>query len=1066
MWITVWGDGLKAGTEKCDDANTNNGDGCNSSWTSVESSWVWSGGSTTARDTCAYCSSGWYQNDATTPTTWVTHWGDGKRAGTEKCDDANTNNGDGCNSLCTSVESSWVWSGGSTTARDTCTFCTAGLYQNDATTPTTWVTHWGDGLKAGSEKCDDANTNNGDGCNSLWTSVESSWVWSGGSTTARDTCTFCTAGLYQNDATTPTTWVTHWGDGLKAGSEKCDDANTNNGDGCNSLWTSVESSWVWSGGSTTARDTCTFCTAGLYQNDATTPTTWVTHWGDGLRAGSEKCDDANTASGDGCNSLCTSVESSWVWSGGSTTTRDTCTYCSSGWYQNDATTPTTWVTHWGDGLKAGSEKCDDANTNNGDGCNSSWTSVESSWVWSGGSTTARDTCTYCSSGWYQNDATTPTTWVTHWGDGKRAGTEKCDDGNIINGDGCLYDCSAVQSGWVWSGGTTTTIDSCTECMPGYYQNNALTPTSWVTIWGDGFEAGTEKWDDSNTASGDGCNSSCTSVEAGWVWSGGSVISRDTWTQWAAGYYQDNSLNPQTCVTNCGDSKRVGSEKWDDGNTNNSDGCKSDCSSVESGWVWSGGSSSSRDTCTQWTSGLYQNDSNNPTSWVPHCGDGLKAGSEKWDDGNTSNGDGCNSTCTGVETSWVCTGGSPTAKDVWSFWSSGWYQNDATTPTTWVTHWGDGFEAGTEKWDDANTNNGDGCKSDWSSVETGWVWIGGSTTSRDTCTFWTAGFYQNSASNPETWVPHWSDGLRVGTEKWDDNNTNNSDGCKSDCSGVESGWVWSGGSSTSKDTCTFCTSGWYQNNPTTPTVWVTHCGDGLEAGTEKWDDNNTNNGDGWKSDWSSVDSGWVCKGGSTTSKDVCQKWSAGFIPDSSTNPENWITVCGDGKRAGNELCDDGNTSNGDGWSSDCLKIEYDWAWNGGDVNNKDIWQKWHLCYEASNNQRDCIPSDIPYRIKQFTSVYLAVLCIGMIFNLLSTKMYGCSNISFFGVFLPNSNVHSYSNDRCRCIKRLDLFLWICQRLISIVLFTTKQYYILWTWQYILEFKLNPKTPDLLIDIESI
>ena len=792
-------------------------------------------------------------------------------------------------------------------------------------------------------------------------------------------------------------WITVWGDGLKAGTEKCDDANTNNGDGCNSLCTSVESSWVWSGGSTIARDTCTFCTAGLYQNDATTPTTWVTHWGDGLRAGTEKCDDANTNNGDGCNSLCTSVESSWVWSGGSTTARDTCTFCTAGLYQDSATTPTTWVTHWGDGLKAGSEKCDDANTNNGDGCNSSWTSVESSWVWSGGSTTARDTCTYCSSGWYQNDATTPTTWVTHWGDGLRAGTEKCDDGNIINGDGCLYDCSAVQSGWVWSGGTTTTIDSCTECMPGYYQNNALTPTSWVTIWGDGFEAGTEKWDDANTASGDGCNSSCTSVEAGWVWSGGSVISRDTWTQWAAGYYQDNSLNPQTCVTNCGDSKRVGSEKWDDGNTNNSDGCKSDCSSVESGWVWSGGSSSSRDTCTQWTSGLYQNDSNNPTSWVPHCGDGFKAGSEKWDDGNTSNGDGCNSACTGVETSWVCTGGSPTAKDVWSFWSSGWYQNDATTPTTWVTHWGDGFEAGTEKWDDANTNNGDGCKADWSSVETGWVWIGGSTTSRDTCTFWTAGFYQNSASNPETWVPHWGDGLRVGTEKWDDNNTNNSDGCKSDCSGVESGWVWSGGSSTSKDTCTFCTSGWYQNDPTTPTVWVTHCGDGLEAGTEKWDDNNTNNGDGWKSDWSSVDSGWVCTGGSTTSKDVCQKWSTGFIPDSSTNPENWITVCGDGKRAGSELCDDGNTSNGDGWSSNCSTIEYDWAWNGGDVNNKDIWQKWHLCYEANNNQRDCIPSDIPYRIKQFASIYLVVLCIGMIFNLLSTKMYGCSSISAFGVF---------------------------------------------------------------------
>ena len=588
-------------------------------------------------------------------------------------------------------------------------------------------------------------------------------------------------------------WITVWGDGLKAGTEKCDDGNTINGDGCNSSCTSVESSWVWSGGSTTSRDTCTFCSSGLYQNSATTPTTCVPHWGDGKKAGTEKWDDANTNNGDGCNSSCTSVESSWVWSGGSTTTSDTCTFCTSGWYQNDATTPTTWVTHWGDGKKAGTEKCDDANTNNGDGCNSLCTSVESSWVWSGGSTTTSDTCTFCSSGWYQNDATTPTTCVTHWGDGKRAGTEKCDDGNIINGDGCLSDWSAVQSSWVWSGGSTTTIDTCTECTAGYYQNNALTPTSWVTIWGDGFEAGTEKWDD------------------------------------------------------------------------------------------------------------------------------------------------------------------------------------------------------------ANTNNGDGCKADWSSVETGWVWIGGSTTSRDTCSFWTAGFYQNSATNPETWVPHWADGLRVGTEKWDDNNTNNNDGCKSDCSGVESGWVWSGGSSASQDTCTFCTSGWYQNDPNIPNVWVTHCGDGLEAGTEKWDDSNTNNGDGWKSDWSSVDSGWICKGGSTTSKDVCQKWSAGYTPDSSTNPENWITVCGDGKRAGSELCDDGNTSNGDGWNSNCSTIEYDWAWNGGDGNNKDVWQKWHLCYEISKDQRDCIPSDIPYRIKQFAAIYLAVLCIGFIFNLLSTKMYGCSSISTFGVF---------------------------------------------------------------------
>ena len=76
-----------------------------------------------------------------------------------------------------------------------------------------------------------------------------------------------------------------------------------------------------------------------------------------------------------------------------------------------------------------------------------------------------------------------------------------------------------------------------------------------------------------------------------------------------------------------------------------------------------------------------------------------------------------------------------------------YIPGGTSLLQWVEKWGDGLRYGLEKWDDGNTNSGDGCSSDWKSVESGWVWSGGSTTSKDTWTFWTSGLYQNDASIP-------------------------------------------------------------------------------------------------------------------------------------------------------------------------------------------------------------------------------------------------------------------------------------------------------------------------------
>jgi len=41
-------------------------------------------------------------------------------------------------------------------------------------------------------------------------------------------------------------------------------------------------------------------------------------------------------------------------------------------------------------------------------------------------------------------------------------------------------------------------------------------------------------------------------------------------------------SPDVCTPICGDSKRVGTEACDDGNTNSSDGCSSICA-VETGY---------------------------------------------------------------------------------------------------------------------------------------------------------------------------------------------------------------------------------------------------------------------------------------------------------------------------------------------------------------------------------------------------------------------------------------------------------------------------------------------------
>jgi cysteine-rich repeat protein len=86
-------------------------------------------------------------------------------------------------------------------------------------------------------------------------------------------------------------------------------------------------------------------------------------------------------------------------------------------------------------------------------------------------------------------------------------------------------------------------------------------------------------------------------------------------------------NPGRICAQCGDWVESAGEVCDDGNTANGDGCKSDCSGVETGYV------------CDWNIWGFS------TCYIP-CGNGKleTAFGEICDDGAIAPGDGCDATC--------------------------------------------------------------------------------------------------------------------------------------------------------------------------------------------------------------------------------------------------------------------------------------------------------------------------------------------------------------------------------------------------------------------------------------
>jgi cysteine-rich repeat protein len=370
--------------------------------------------------------------------------------------------------------------------------------------------------------------------------------------------------------------------------------------------------------------------------------------GDGLKLGAEACDDANTANGDGCSSLC-AVEQYWSCTGSA---------------------PSVCAGICGDGHKVGAEQCDDGNTANGDCC-SSGCLVEAGCEIEPNNTKdqAHASGNVLASGVVYKGQTSPVGDVDFWelvltqtSNVKLETFDATGPSNCTTIDTQMYLYAAdgtTQVAYDDDGGpgacslldpaATATVRSLPAgtyyVKVNDYSNNdvisyTLRATITPVICGDGaIVSPNETCDDGNTVSGDGCSATC-AQETGWTCTG----------------------TPSVCTRNCGNGVIGSGETCDDGNAVGGDGCSATCT-VETGYACTG----------------------TPSVCALTCGNGVVGTGETCDDGNVVSGDGCSATCA-AEPGYTCTG----------------------TPSVCTFTCGNGTVTGAEQCDDGNTVSGDGC----------------------------------------------------------------------------------------------------------------------------------------------------------------------------------------------------------------------------------------------------------------------------------------------------------------------------------------------------------------------
>ena len=106
------------------------------------------------------------------------------------------------------------------------------------------------------------------------------------------------------------------------------------------------------------------------------------------------------------------------------------------------------------------------------------------------------------------------------GDGEVTGSEQCDDGNTVSGDGCSSTCTTEStSGHCGDGIVDVATEQCDDGNTASGDGCSSTCQNEISaLCGNGQIDGSEACDDNNTTSGDGCSNAC-AVENGYTCTG-------------------------------------------------------------------------------------------------------------------------------------------------------------------------------------------------------------------------------------------------------------------------------------------------------------------------------------------------------------------------------------------------------------------------------------------------------------------------------------------------------------------------------------------------------------------
>lgn len=596
----------------------------------------------------------------------------------------------------------------------------------------------------------------------------------------------------------------------------------------------------------------------------------------------------------------------------------------------------------GNGIAEGiCEACDDANTQSGDGCSGDCRTDEVLLTCGNGQLDPGEACdggtSDCDGACYGTVQRKCRADCRGWaacpmrcGNGSVEGCELCDDGNAVGGDGCSQDCQAIEVNGLCNNGMLDEGEICDSdqhgCGDGCYDGTQRCRTDCT-----GFSPcdlgsqgpannqleGCEACDDGNTTSGDGCSADGQTIE---------VIGNCNNGRLDSGELCDTSfqicelgcyLGLQTCRTDChsyydcpvqeqscGDGIRQGCEACDDGNMVSGDGCRSNCEAFEQIGDCNNGRLDAGEVCDQsflpceadgypgrelCKADCSGHDECNIGYQI--CGNGIIEGQEACDDANHQSGDGCSADCSEVEVVGTCNNGRPDPGEVCDrdslpcekdgYPGVSYCATNCTGFNDCNIGWqfcGNGLVEGAEVCDDGNNIPGDGCNADCSAREV----IG-------TC--------NNGILDPgevcDTTAEPCGDGCYEGLRH-----------CRTDCLGF-----------------TGCALG------------IQRAGNGLVEGCEACDDSNTVSGDGCSEDGKTrevigdcnngrLDSGEICDTGSALCHDGCyygiQRCQANCAEYMACDTLDQRP--GDGIVQGCEVCDDGNTVDGDGCSADGRTLE--------------------------------------------------------------------------------------------------------------------------------------------------